>query len=421
MNKNRIVAGIELGSSKVATVISQVNFDPVTFEKSINIVGVASSESKGIKKGQVVNIEQAIESTITSVEAAERMAGYHLDSAIVSISDAYVHSQNSHGVVAVSDPNGEISQNDVDRVIEAAAAINIPQSREVIHVIPREFIVDGEVGVEKAVGMSGVRLEVDTHMITAAVPVLKSIRKVINDVGIDIDELVFGGLAAAESSVTKTEKEIGCVLIDIGGGTTKFVVYNSGSPTYSGVVPIGGENITRDLVSGLRVSLENAERVKIALSEDAKKNEKDKEDNLDLTDLGISEIKNVSKKTLIEGIIRPRLNEIFTIVKLELEKTELLNTLPSGVIITGGGAETVGITDSARRMMMMPVRIGKPKDIKGLIDDIVNPAFSVPVGLIMYSANGEPKENLNSFARKFKLPSVGIAGKVIDTIKNLLP
>lgn len=421
MNKNRIIAGIELGSSKIATVISQVNYDPVTFERSINIVGVASSESKGIKKGQIVNIEQAIESTITSVEAAERMAGYHLDSAIVSIGDAYVHSQNSHGVVAVSDPDGEISQSDVDRVVEAAAAINIPQSREVIHIIPREFIVDGEVGVEKAVGMSGVRLEVDTHIITAAVPVLKSIRKVVGDVGINIDELVFGGLAAAESSVTKTEKEIGCILIDVGGGTTKFVVFSNGSPIYSGVVPIGGENVTRDLVSGLRVSLENAEKVKIALSDVSRKNEKEKEDNLDLSDLGISEIRNVSKKTLIEGIIRPRLNEIFTIVKLELEKNELLNRLPSGVIITGGGAETVGVVESARRMMMLPVRIGKPREVKGLIDDIVNPSFSVPVGLIMHAVNEESKENLNSFARKFKLPSVGIAEKVIDAIKNLLP
>ncbi|MFC1624986.1 cell division protein FtsA [Patescibacteria group bacterium] len=421
MNKNRIIAGIELGSSKIATVISQVNYDPVTFERNINIVGVASSESKGIKKGIVDNIEQAIESTITSVEAAERMAGYHLDSAIISISDAYIHSQNSHGVVAVSDPDGEISQSDVDRVIEAAAAINVPQSREVIHVIPREFVVDGEVGVEKAIGMSGVRLEADTHIITAAVPVLKSIKKVINDVGIDIESMIFGGIAAAASSVSKTEKDIGCVLVDVGGGTTKFVVYMNGSPIYSGVIPIGGENITRDLVAGLRGSLEVAEKVKIALSEDAKKPEKDKDDNMDLTELGISEIRKVSKKTLIEGIIRPRLNEIFTIVKLELEKAELLNQLPSGVIITGGGAETAGIVDSARRMMMLPVRIGKPRDIKGLIDDIINPAFSVPVGLIIHGANEEPKENLNSLSRKFKLPSVGIAGKVIDVIKNLLP
>ena len=421
MNKNRIIAGIELGSSKIATVISQVNYDQVSFERTINIVGVASSESKGIKKGQIVDIEAAVESIINSVEAAERMAGYHLDSAYIALSGAHLHSQNSHGVVAVSDPNGEISVSDIERVIEAASAISLPQSREIIHVLPREFIVDGESGVKDAVGMTGVRLEVDTHIITAAAAAMKNIKKAINEVGIKIEDFVFSGYAASESSLTSTEKELGCVLVDIGGGTTSIAAFLDGSLTYSGVIPIGARNVTNDLAIGLRVSLENAEKIKIALSDNDKNKNKEDSDDLDLVELGITETKKVSKKTLTEGIIRPRLNEIFTMVRLELEKAQIENKIPSGVIITGGGAESVGVIDSARRMMSLPVRIGKPRGVKGLIDDIINPSFSVPVGLVLYGANEEPKENLNSLTRKFKLPSVGIAGKVIDIIKNLLP
>ncbi len=421
MNKNRIIAGIELGSSKIATVISQVNYDQVSFEKTINIVGVAASDSKGIKKGQIVDIEAAVESIISSVEAAERMAGYHLDSAFIALGGAHLHSQNSHGVVAVSDPNGEISVSDIERVIEAASAISLPQSREIIHVLPREFIVDGESGVKDAVGMTGVRLEVDTHIITAAAPAMKNIKKAINEVGIQIEDFVFSGYAAAESSLTNTEKELGCVLVDIGGGATSVAAFLDGSLTYSGVIPIGARNVTNDLAIGLRVSLENAEKIKIALSDSEKNKNKESSDDLDLVELGITETKKVSKKTLTEGIIRPRLNEIFTMVRLELEKAQIENKIPSGVIITGGGAETVGVVDSARRMMSLPVRVGRPRGVKGLIDDIINPSFSVPVGLVLYGANNEPKENLNSFTRKFKLPSVGIAGKVVDIIKNLLP
>lgn len=420
MNKNKIIAGIELGSSKIATIISQVNIDQATMDKEINIVGVSSSDSKGIKKGQIVDIEAAVESIISSVESAERMAGYHLESAYIALNGAHLHSQNSHGVVAVSDPEGEISISDVDRVIEAASALSIPQSREVIHVLPREFVVDGESGVKDPVGMSGIRLEVDTHIITAASSAMKNIKKAINEVGIQVEEFVFNGLAASESSITSTEKELGCVVVDIGGGTTSICGFIDGAITYSGVIPIGAKNVTNDLAIGLRISLENAEKIKLELSKE-QKNLKEDEDEMDLTELGITDTKKVSKKTLIEGIVRPRLNEIFTMVRLELDKAGILNKVPSGIIITGGGAETVGVVDCARRMASLPVRIGKPRGVKGLIDDIMNPSFSVPVGLIVYGSEGEPKERTGGFGKRLKLPSFGMANKVIDLIKNLLP
>lgn len=425
MNKNKIVAGIELGSSKVTTIISQVQVNPTTFESSVNVVGVSSCESKGIKKGQIVDIEEATEAIISSVEAAERMAGYSLESAFVALGGAHLHSQNSHGVVAVADPEGEIIAEDVDRAIEAASAISLPQSREVIHVLPRDFIVDGEAGVKDPVGMSGVRLEVETHIVTAATAAIKNIQKALGEVGVEISGMVYSGLAASEAVLSSTEKELGCVLVDFGGGTTSVAVYIDGALSYSGVIPIGSKNVTNDLAIGLRVSLESAEKIKIALSEDAKRKSKlkvtEEVDQIDLSELGITEAKRVSKKTLIEGIIRPRLNEIFTMVKIELERAGIANRIPSGVIITGGGAEIVGVEDSAKRMLSLPVRIGSPRGVTGLIDDIISPSFATPVGLVLYGAKQEPKEKLTGFGKKFKLPSTGIAGKLFDSIRNLLP
>lgn len=424
MAKNRIIAGIEVGSSKVAVLIAQIITEPVTFETNINIVGVSSSESRGVKKGQIVDIEETVEAVISAVEAAERMAGYNLDSAYVALGGAHIASQNSHGVVAVSDPDGEITNDDVERVIEGASAISLPSSREVIHVVPREFIVDGETGVKDAVGMSGVRLEVDTHLVTASSAAIKNVRKAINEVGIQIEGLVFSGLASAEAVLSSTEKELGCVVVDIGGGTTSVAAFNDGSISYSGVIPIGARNVTNDLAIGLRVSLESAEKIKVFLSETAKKRKKTKEeeqDALDLESLGIEEVKRVSRRTLVDGIIRPRLNEIFTMVRLELDKMGISNRVPSGVVVTGGGAETVDIEESARRMLSLPVRIGKPKGIAGLIDDVITPSFATSTGLIIYGATQDNKESLTSIGKRLKLPTKGLAGKIIETIKNLLP
>ena len=426
MAKTRIVAGIELGSTKISTLIAQVNVDPTTFTTSINIVGVASVESKGIRKGQIVNIEEAVEAAISSVEAAERMAGYNLNNAFIALGGAHVSSRNSQGVVAISDPEGEISANDMDRVIEAASAVSLPSSREIIHVIPREYVVDGEHGVKDPVGMSGVRLEVETHLITASSSSVRNLRKAIGEVGVNIEELVFSGLASAEAVLSDTEKELGCVCIDLGGGTTSVAVFVDGALSHSTVLPIGAKNITNDLAIGMRVSLEAAEKVKVFLSEEPKKNIKKEtrtfpSEQLDLKEIGISEAKTVSRKTLVEGIIRPRLNEIFTMIRMDLERNSLADRIPSGAIITGGGAETAGAVDSAKRMLSLPVRLGKPKGIGGLIDDVITPSFSTNVGLILYGAQLEPAEHLTSFAKKIKLPSKGFAGKLVDIVRDLLP
>jgi cell division protein FtsA len=422
MAKTKIVAGIELGSSKIATVVAQVAESTQAGESTINIVGASASESKGIRKGQIVDIEEAVEAAITSVEAAERMAGYNINHAYVAIGGAHIHSQNSHGVVAVSDPEGEISASDIDRVIEAASAVSLPQSREVVHVLPKEFIVDGETGVRDAVGMSGVRLEVETHIVSAASAAVKNIRKAVNEVGVEIDDLVFTGLAAGEATLSDTEKELGCVLIDIGGGTTSIAAYSDSALTYSGVIPIGAKNVTNDLAIGLRTTLESAEKIKLSISSPKRKVKSEEEsDQLNLEDLGILDIKKVSRKTLVEGIVRPRLNEIFTMVKMELDRAGISNKIPAGAIITGGGAETIGAVESAKRMLLLPVRIGIPSGVSGLIDDVVNPAFAVSLGLVLYGAKSGTLQVAEPFGKKFKLPSFGFAGKLIDAIKNLLP
>ena len=420
MNKAKIISGIELGSSKVTTIIAQVVEDPTLMEKSVNVVGVATAPSRGIKKGQIVNIEEAVEATITSVEAAERMAGYNLSSAFISLGGAHIHSQNSHGVVAISDQNGEIGESDVERVIDAARAISIPQSREVIHVIPREYIVDGESGVKDPIGMSGVRLEVDTHIITASDAAMKNLRKAVKEVGIDVNGFVFSGLASSEAVLTATEKELGCVLVDIGGGTTALSVFIEGAPVYSSVIPIGAKNVTNDLAIGLRVSLEGAEKIKLLLS-DEKKQKKDDVDDLDLTELGLPDIKKISKKTLVEGIIKPRLYEIFSMVKLELDREGLGNRVPSGVVVTGGGASTVGVLESAKRITLLSARIGKPQGLTGLIDDIIDPSYATVTGLALYGARSEVSLPLTTFAKRIKLPTKGMLGKFFGIIKDLLP
>jgi len=420
MNKAKIISGIELGSSKITTIVAQISEDPNLMEKSVNVVGVATAPSRGIKKGQIVNIEEAVEATIASVEAAERMAGYNLNSAFISLGGAHIHSQNSHGIVAVSDSSGEIIESDVERVIDAARAISIPQSREVIHIIPREYAVDGEGGVKDPIGMSGVRLEVDTHIITASDAAMKNLRKAVKEVGIEVNGFVFSGLASSESVLSSTEKELGCVLIDIGGGTTSLCVFIDGAPIYSSVIPIGAKNVTNDLAIGLRVSLEAAEKIKLLLS-DEKAVKKEDGDELDLSQLGLPDIKRISKKTLIEGIIKPRLNEIFSMVKLELDREGLGNRVPSGVIITGGGALTIGVLDSAKRITLLSARIGKPQGLTGLIDDIIDPSYATVAGLALYGAISDVSLPLTSFAKRIKLPTKGIVGKLFGIIKDLLP
>ncbi len=401
MKNADIVVGIDIGSSKIATLIGRVD------EEVINILGVSEVPSKGVRKGQIVNIEEASDAINSSLDSAERMAGHSIDRVFVSISGVNIESQNSKGVVAVSQPDGEISEYDVERVLEAAGAVSLPSTREIIHVIPKTFTVDGEGGIKDPVGMAGVRLEVDTHIITANSAGVRNIERILSsEAGVNVQSLVFSGLASSISVLSDTEKELGVVLADIGSGVTNIAIYADGALSYTSVIPIGARHITNDLAIGLRISLESAEKIKLYLSKHYTKRVKlpepdsrrrGEEDDLDLNELHLPEdVKKVSSKTLVEGIIRPRLNELFTMIALEIKKSGFATQTPAGIVITGGGAKTVGAEDSSKRMLSMPVRIGIPTNITGLIDDVENPTFATSVGLLVYSRNfrGETSASL---------------------------
>lgn len=436
MNK-RIVAGIDIGSSKITTIIASV---PETGH--LNIIGVSTNNSRGIRKGQIVDIEDAVKSVVQSLEAAERMAGYSISSAFFSVGGSHIASQNSHGVVAVADPNKEITAEDVKRAVDAARAVSLSSTREILHVLPREFIVDSQEGIKDPIGMTGVRLEVNTHLITSGSTSLKNLEKCASLVGIDVDGFVYNGLAAAHAVLTETEKELGAVMVDIGAGTMDICIFVDGSLSYSSVLPIGARNITNDIAIGLRISLESAEKIKMLLNQKniqpalpvesmlpsrKDKNKDSGEDDINLSSLSLPEgLNKASRKTLLEGIIKPRLNEMFTMVGLEIKKSGFGGLTPAGVIITGGGADTKGIIEASRRNLAMQVRIGSPQNLSGLIDEIMTPSYAVSSGLVLFGAKNstvaKEKFSLGKISKYVEnVPVQGVVKKVVDLIKSFLP
>lgn len=437
MPRDRTISSIDIGSSKITTLIASM-----AEEDTVSVLGVSTVVSRGIRKGQVVNIEDATASISQSLEAAERMAGTTVGNAFVGIGGSHITSINSHGVVAVADPEKEITHQDVMRVIDAAKAVQLPTAREVMHVLPRGYIVDGQEGIVDPVGMTGVRLEVDTHLVTGGATAMRNHHRCVEELGVDIAGMVFGGLASSYATLTDTEKELGVVLIDVGGGTTDVAIFIEGALSYSSVIPIGAINITKDIAAGMRISLESAEKVKVSLSQSPKapvlpegderdlpkkKSSDAKEDEIDLSHLSLpEEMRSVSKKTLIDGIVRPRLNEIFTMVGLEIKRSGFGGLTPSGVVLTGGGALTVGAVEAARRNLAMPVHTATPGKISGLIDEITTPAYAAGVGLLLYGVKtgksgtgGGGLATLTRLGGKIQLQ--GIAGKVVDLIKSFLP
>src|SRR3989339_284485 len=385
MPKEKIITGIDIGSTKVATTIAAVS------EERISVVGVSGNiPSKGINKGNVVDIDGVVEAISASIEKAERMAGVSVSKAFVTVNGSHIENLNSHGVVAVSPNNvdSEIAKDDVARVIEAAQAVSLPTTRDIIHVIPRDFIVNSQDGIKDPVGMSGIRLEVETNIIHGSSTAVKNIIRCVNQVDIDVEELVYTGIASGEAVLTDTEKELGALLVDIGGGTTSVIAFIDGSPVHSVVLPIGGKYITSDLAIGLRSRMEDAEKIKIRLGNEAliskSSVELRKDEDFDLTEFGL-EIDAVPRN-MLNKIIDARLEEIFRLLSLELTKANLAGKLPAGIILTGGAASTVGMEKCAKTNLKMPVRIGSPRGVTGLIDEIQGPDSASCVGAVLYGA-----------------------------------
>lgn len=439
MAKDKVLCAVDVGSSKIATLIASVGEDD-----RINLIGVSAVDSRGVKKAQIVDIEEAVTAITESIEAAERMAGYSISSVFVSVGGPQIESTNSHAVVAVAKPDGEIGENDVLRVNDAARAIPLPSSKEILHVIPRTFTVDGQEGIRDPIGMTGVRLETDTHIITAASTAMKNIVKCMGLVGVNVEELVFSGAAASHAVLTETEKELGVILVDIGGETTDVVVYVDGAIAYSSVIPVGARHITSDLAVGLRVSLESAEKIKVYLGKTIKSpvlpdvyereerkfavnkqevsSKNNKEEILDVKSLGIAEdIQKISKKAVADSIIRPRVREIFELVGKEIKKSGFGSQTPSGLVICGGGAATVGLLEQAKYVLGYPARIGKNEGLAGLTDEIDSPSFATAAGLILYGANagGEGQFALPVLAKG--LPFKDVIQRGVSLVKSFLP
>ncbi len=418
MPKEKIITGIDVGSTKIATTVAVVD------EKRVSVIGVSGNvESKGIKKGNITKIDAAVEAISTSLERAERMAGVSVSSAFVTIDGRHIESRNSHGVVAVSPhTSSEISKEDVTRVIEAAQAISLPSSREIVHVIPRDFVVDSQDGIKDPIGMTGNRLEVETNIIHGATTSIINLTKCIEQVGVTVEELIFGGIASAEAVLTDTEKELGTLLVDIGGGTTSVIAYLEGSPLFSTVIPIGANYITNDLAVGLRIRMEDAESIKLRLSTDLLAKELRQDDNrdadFDVSDLHL-EVEKIPRKVLYR-IINARLEEVFSLIALEVEKAKLRGKLPAGVVLTGGGALTVGIERVVQAVLKAPVRVGVPTGVTGLIDELQGPQSASTVGAVLYGAQLYRSGNLLSY-EKSKGNISSRFSFLVDKLKSFLP
>ncbi len=424
MAKTQGLNAIDIGSSKITCLITVPSQD----SSKINVIGVATVPSKGVRKGQIVNIEECVAAITDCVESAERMSGIGVDSAYVSISGEHIESQNSHGLVAIREAEEEITSEDVFRVIEAARAVSLPTSREIIHVLPIEFVVDSQRGIKDPTGMSGVRLETEAHLITGLSPAIKNVTRCVSELGVSVSGLVFTGLASSEAVLTETDKELGVIMVDIGGGTTSVCIYLEGSCVYSSVLPVGAKKITDDIAIGLQISVDSAEKIKHYVSRP--KHERDEEgekatDEIDLLKLGISEdVKKVSRKTIVEGIIRPRLNEIFSLVGNVVKKSGYEGQTPAGVVLTGGGSLTVNCSESCRRVMQLPAKVTIPTGLSGMIEEISTPISSAVAGLILYGY--KRKDQNQSSGMKLSgmikgIPGKQALGKAVDFIKSFLP
>ncbi len=429
MAKDRVICAIDPGSSKIATLIATI-----TEDEKINLIGVSAVPSRGIKKGQIVDIEEAVAGITESIEAAERMAGYSISAAYIAVGGPQIESTNSHAVVAVAQPEREIRENDILRVNEAARAIPLPASKEILHVIPRTFTVDGQEGIRDPIGMNGVRLETDTHIITASTTVTRNLVKCMSLVGVNVEELIFTGVASSYSVLTDTEKELGVILVDIGGETTSVVIFVDGAIAYSSVIPVGARHITSDLAVGLRVSLESAERIKVYLgrpikspvvqveeNKDKKSAFSSKERGMDVKAAGVNEEVKMSERAIIDSIIRPRVREIFELVAKEVKKSGFGTQTPSGFVICGGGGLTVGILEQVKYVVGYPARIGKVEGLSGLTDEIESPSFATSAGLIQYglAAGGAGEMRLPVLAKG--IPFKDVIQRGVDLVKSFLP
>jgi cell division protein FtsA len=372
--KNSIVVGLDIGTSKVCAIVGEMT------EHGVEIIGLGSHGSQGLRKGVVINIEATVNSVRKAVEEAGLMAGCEIHTVFASISGGHIKAFNSHGIVAVK--NKEVAQRDLERVIDAAKAVAIPLDREVLHVLPQDFIIDEQDGIKEPLGMSGVRLEAKVHIITGAVTSAQNIVKCCNRTGLNVAEIVLAPLAAAEAVLSEEERELGVVLVDMGGGTTDIALFHDGTVKHTAVLSIGGNHVTNDIAAGLRTPFNDAERIKQRYGF-AKAVMVTDDERVEVPTVGGKGPGTVSRQILCE-IIEPRLDEIFELIQREIAKSGYEGALASGVVITGGSMLLPGAVEMAERCFGLPVRLGLPSHVGGLVDIIDSPSYAVGVGLVLH-------------------------------------
>ncbi|HHL40253.1 MAG TPA: cell division protein FtsA [Deltaproteobacteria bacterium] len=372
--KENIVVGLDIGTTKVCAIVGEKTKD------GIEIIGIGSHPSKGLRKGVVVNIESTVASIRKAVEEAELMAGCEINNVYVGIAGGHIRAFNSHGVIAVKD--GEIGHTDIERVIEAAQAVAIPPDREVIHVIPQEYIIDDQEGIQEPLGMNGIRLEVKIHIVTAAVTSAQNIVKCANKAGLDVADIVLQQIASSEAVLSSDEKDLGVALVDVGGGTTDIAIYQGGMIKHTTVISLGGNQVTNDIAVGLRTPSAEAEKIKIKHG-CAMVSMIDEDETIEVQSVGGRGPRKVTR-TMLGEIIEPRMEELFELVNNEIVRSGYDGLISSGIVLTGGSAAIEGASELAEQVFGLPVRRAVPSGIEGLVDVVRSPAFSTGVGLVKY-------------------------------------
>lgn len=410
MPKERVLASLDIGSSKIRTVVAVTDG---TQEHSIpNVIGVGISPSMGIRKGQVIDVEELIHNIISSLEDAERMAGVPVNHVFVGMSGSHIESFDSRGVIAIS--GSEIALDDMARVLEAAQAVSIPPNRRILHIEPKAYAVDEQRGIKNPIGMTGIRLEVEAHIITGHVQHVKNVEKCISQAGIDIDAIVPSTIAAAESTLSKRQKELGVVVIDVGAGCTSIAVYEEGTILHSVGLPVAGESVTNDIAIGLRTSVDTAERIKIEYGS-VLPQEINERETIDLSQISRIDTQTVSKRYMAE-IMQARYYEIFSMVKAELTRLGRNGMLPSGAVLTGAAVKAPGVLELARDVLGLPVQMGFPMEVGGVIEKVDDPAYATAIGTLVWGLReGSQFSAMSSFQMKRTLQQVG------TWFKSLLP
>ncbi|MEN9705664.1 MAG: hypothetical protein RLZZ393_1543 [Pseudomonadota bacterium] len=397
-----LIVGLDIGTSKVVALVGELQPDG-----GIEVIGKGSHPSRGLKKGVVVNIESTVQSIQRAVEEAELMADCEISAVYAGIAGSHVRSLNSHGVVAIRDR--EVTPADVEHVIDAAKAVAIPADQKILHVLPQEFIIDGQEGIRDPIGMSGVRLEAKVHIVTGADSAAQNIVKCVQRCGLSVEDVVLEQLASAHSVLTEDEKELGVCIVDIGGGTTDLAVFSGGAIRHTAVIPIAGDQVTNDIAVSMRTPTHYAEDIKIrhacALSQLA-----DPDESIEVPSVGDRPARRLARQTLAE-IVEPRYEELFGLIRDELRRSGFEEVIAAGIVLTGGSAKMEGAIDLAEEIFHMPVRLGLPTGVSGMPDTTQNPIYSTGVGLLLYG-----RENATPVRRGRSLP-VNVGG-VVDRMKS---